>query len=349
MTYDQDNDHIATTLRPACYMCGAPGRPLYHGLRDRLFGAAGVWALKRCSNASCGLIWLDPMPNEEDVWKAYRQYYTHADPNALPDSWRRRAYLLAIEAHLAASYGYKRRLPPVWQHLLGRLLSIHPGWRADADFSVMHLPARPGGRLLDVGCGDGRLLSTMRDLGWKVEGVDFDRAAVEQARTKGLRVHLGTLEAQGYPDDYFDAVTLSHVIEHVHDPLGLLQECRRILKPQGHLVVVTPNTASLTHRIFGAACFNLDPPRHLHLFNRRTLRWLAELAGFQAPSVHTTLRFAEGSFIASRDIARTGTHVMGGPQPRAIRLWGRIMQLAEWAALQWTPEAGEEIALVART
>jgi SAM-dependent methyltransferase len=211
----------------------------------------------------------------------------------------------------------------------------------------MYLSAQPNGHLLDVGCGNGWLLKIMQDLGWCVEGVDFDPNAVENARRKGVQVRLGTLEAQQYPDNYFDAITLSHLIEHVHGPLELLRECQRILRPGGRLVLVTPNGHSWGHRIFKDAWLALDPPRHLYVFSVPSLRYLAEKAGFKKFRLSTTIRDANGLFIASKSIQRTGKHVWGSPQPRAFRIWARALQLVEWAILKLKPYIGEEIALMA--
>src|SRR5260221_10115362 len=88
-----------------CIVCGGPGDLLYRDLPDRLFGAAGVWNLRRCASSGCGLIWIDPLPLAEDLGKAYEHYYTHSDAPA-PDSWLRRAFVAAKRAYLAAKYGY---------------------------------------------------------------------------------------------------------------------------------------------------------------------------------------------------------------------------------------------------
>jgi len=72
-------------------------------------------------------------------------------------------------------------------------------------------------------------------------------------------------------------ITLSHVIEHVHDPLKLLRQCFELLAPGGRLWLQTPNLRSLGHAVFGPAWRGLEPPRHLVLFDRATL--MAALAG----------------------------------------------------------------------
>lgn len=79
MTIQQIETTIRTRPYPNCYLCSTLGKPLYQGLKDCLFGAAGEWNLKKCPNPECGLVWLDPMPIEEDIHKAYQNYYTHQD------------------------------------------------------------------------------------------------------------------------------------------------------------------------------------------------------------------------------------------------------------------------------
>ena len=74
-----DAKHIRSAPALSCCLCGRAGQFLYSAQPDRLFGAAGSWNLKQCSNRVCGLIWLDPMPLAEDIGKAYASYYTHAE------------------------------------------------------------------------------------------------------------------------------------------------------------------------------------------------------------------------------------------------------------------------------
>ena len=345
MIENQRDDEIRTRPCPDC-LCGLPGKVLYQGLKDRLFGAPGEWNLKKCLNPECGLMWLDPMPIEEDIGKAYRYYYTHQDKSDLPNTWFRKIYHLIKEGYLAYKYGYYKDSLPTWKKLLGVLIYLDPGTRADFDFTVMYLPANHEGRLLEVGCGSGDMLKLMQNLGWCVEGVDFDRAAVENARSKGLNVCLGTLEGQEYRDNYFDVITMSHVIEHVHDPSGLLRECRRILKFGGRLVIVTPNSQSWGHEIFKEYWRGLEPPRHLYIFSPSSLTPIAEQANFKKLRMMTTVRDANGLFMARRSIQRTGKHMWGSPQPRTVRIWAKGMQLYEWALLRIAPFAGEEIVLV---
>ncbi|OPX94961.1 MAG: putative S-adenosylmethionine-dependent methyltransferase [Pelotomaculum sp. PtaB.Bin104] len=186
----------------------------------------------------------------------------------------------------------------------------------------------------------------MEKQGWLAEGVDIDPVSVDQARAKGLQVRSGSLEAQSYPDNYFDAVTMSHLIEHVYDPLAVFQECHRILKPGGRLVVVTPNNESWGHKIYKTSWLALDPPRHLHIFSLMSLNSLTKKAGFQKFKSSTTIREANGLFVASRAIHSTGKYLWGSSITYPVRIWARGMQLAEWAILKLKPGLGEDIVMV---
>jgi 2-polyprenyl-3-methyl-5-hydroxy-6-metoxy-1,4-benzoquinol methylase len=343
----QDNE-IRTWPCPECYLCGAPGKPLYQGLQDRHYNTAGWWNLKQCSNLDCGLAWLDPMPLAEDIGKAYRNYFTHRDREDVSHSiyrrLRRSGYRFLRDGYLKSKYGYPISGCTKFKSLLSFLLYLLPPHRSGIDISVMRLSSVSDGRLLDVGCGNGDLLNIMQGLGWKAEGVDFDPVAVEVARKNSLTVKCGKMQEQSYPDNYFEAITMSHFIEHVHDPKESVRECHRILKPGGRLIVVTPNIGSLGHSLFRSSWRDLDPPRHLHIFSLKSFRHLAEDAGFKKFKLWTTFQFAHIIFIASRNIKTRG--FIGsemGSEPRSIRLWGRKMQLLEWAALKKSPELGEEI------
>ncbi|MFZ2950549.1 MAG: class I SAM-dependent methyltransferase, partial [Desulfuromonadaceae bacterium] len=226
---------IRTEPKPDCMLCGQQGEVLYNGLRDRLFGVPGEWTLNKCPNAECGLVWLDPAPRKDELWKAYTTYYTHQD-NLIPSSnVIKRVYRFVRDCYLSLKYCYFEGLIQSRFKWLGLLMYFFPGRRADVDFSVMYLPSKPHGRLLEIGCGSGSMLNYMVLLGWKAEGIDLDPSAVANAQGKGLKVALGSLEEQGHQDKTFDAIILSHVIEHVADPACLLAECYRILKPGGVL------------------------------------------------------------------------------------------------------------------
>ncbi len=142
------------------------------------------------------------------------------------------------------------------------------------------------GRMLDVGCGNGDFLAAMKERGWEVHGTEFSAAAARISREKGIEVREGDLRAAAFPDGYFDVVTLWHVLEHLPEPLADLAEVRRVLRPDGRLVVEVPNIAVPTFRSCGDAWFGLDLPRHLQHFTPATLARTLARAGFEPARRH---------------------------------------------------------------
>lgn len=330
-----------------CLICGSAGVILYQGMHDRLFAAPGQWNMRRCADSTCGLVWMDPMPRIEEIAKAYQSYYTHAPATPLKNCLHQFSDRL-VAGYLARHYGYVSPSPHRLDEWLSGLLWLMPGRRVDADFSVFWLPAQPGGKLLEVGCGSGQMLARMRDQGWEVRGVDFDPEAVNTASARGLDVRLGSLASQGFAANQFDVVVMSHVIEHVHDPLELLTQAHQVLKPGGTLVVLTPNNQSLWHRWFQSNWMSLDPPRHLHLFNRATMERLVGQAGFSQPALRTIIRDANGSYMGSQHIRATGRHDMSRIYPIAERVQARLMQGLEWLMGEVVmPDCGEELLVLA--
>jgi 2-polyprenyl-3-methyl-5-hydroxy-6-metoxy-1,4-benzoquinol methylase len=352
-TEHQPEDRIDALPCSDCLVCGGPGQLVYQGLQDRAFDAPGFWSFRECLNAACGLVWIDPVPLASDLWKAYRNYYTHADyPQVqIRKDLVRQAFRWIVSklrtCYLASRYNYCEE-PNLVRAVIGRLAYLMPWRRTVWDVAVMFLPNAPAGKFLEIGFGSGELLSTLRGFGWEVQGVDVDPKAVEHGRLKGLEVNLGPLERLRYADGYFDAIAMSHVIEHVHDPSSLLRECYRILKPGGHLTLITPNAQSFLRKLFGSSWFALEPPRHLHIFTLATMRHLLHDCGFSRSEVFTTVRDADGLFVSSRSIRQTGHVKMGSAQPYTEKALGRILQLFEWILAYLDPSAGEELSVIAR-
>lgn len=103
------------------------------------------------------------------------------------------------------------------------------------------------GRVLDVGCSSGVFLDMMRTKGWDVAGVEICQEFVKMAKDFfGIEnIFNGTLEEAGFEDESFDLITMWDLVEHVPDPISLLREAERVLKPTGMLLILTPNENSL--------------------------------------------------------------------------------------------------------
>jgi SAM-dependent methyltransferase len=247
---------------------------------------------------------------------------------------------------LANAHGYTSGVRQ-WDRVLALPVHALPSMRDRWSFGVMGLAARPGGRLLDIGCGVGDFLADMTHLGWDAEGVETDSQVIQVCRQRGLRVREGPLEHQHYPDDSFDAITAKHVIEHVHDPVAMLRECARILKPGGRVMMLTPNLRSLGHRVFGASWIGLDAPRHLVLFSAGSLRDAATTAGLDVVRLWSTARPSGFTWRVSAELRRAGRTTYAASRARSHRLMERAAERVVRLALLLNPEAGDELALLA--
>jgi SAM-dependent methyltransferase len=131
------------------------------------------------------------------------------------------------------------------------------------------------------------MVAGMARLGMDAEGVEPGKAAFERARGIGLKVFHGMLHEAHFPDAVFDTVSMYHVLEHTPDPVAVLAECRRILKPGGELFVGVPNFDSMVRTWVGWMWGGIDAPRHLHHFRAESIRLAARRAGLEVVLLET--------------------------------------------------------------
>lgn len=283
----------------SCPACASVRSAAGHDeLRDEMEGVAGSWSMRRCLD--CGSFYLDVRPRLDAIGKAYASYHTHAEATA-PAAGDNGSSLLWrwSNGYMNARYGTARTpASPI-----GRLvLPLIPPLRQQLDYFYRHLPVRPG-RLLDVGCGNGVFLMRAREAGWTVQGIEPDPKAAASARRAGLEVIEGTLD-NGEDLGLFDAVTASHVIEHVHDPRLFFRQVFERLRPGGRLWLATPNVESLGHRRYGRAWRGLEPPRHMTVFSLPALRRLLDDAGFVQVEARRRGRGSRYILQSSAEVAR---------------------------------------------
>lgn len=164
--------------------------------------------------------------------------------------------------------------------------------------SIEQLVARPG-RLLDIGTGRGEMLKAATGRGWKAVGLEpscvFARFAREYS---GAEVVEAMLEDRPFESDSFDVVTMGAVLEHVFDPVQVLTEINRVLRPGGVLWLDVPNEAGAFYRLGNLYqrlrgrdwVVNLSPtfpPYHVFGFTPRAIRRLARLTGFKVVRLKT--------------------------------------------------------------
>ena len=213
----------------------------------------------------------------------------------------------------------------------------------------MFHPWRDGGRMLDVGCGNGAYLAKMRAYGWAVTGQEVDEAAADTAR-RLYDVDVLVAPVARIPDmcEPFDVVTASHVIEHVVDPRAFLRDALACLRPGGRLVILTPNVRALGHRWFGRDWYPLDTPRHLAVYSPKGLAYLARATpGMTSIEVRSSPSRAAKMYRLGTEVRRHGRFRSGLPEPGWVRAGARTFGFVERAASR-VGSFGEELTLVGR-
>lgn len=265
---------MTQTESSTCPLCRGSGRHEFTG-QDLMFGGDTRYEYHQCG--TCGALYQVPIPTSEQIAGFYPDHYSIYDKNI---KLKPRG---AVERSvLNVSLGYHHLPAPP---LLKRLAPLLSPFR-----DRNSLPFENGGRMLDIGCGNGRYLLRMQQLGWQVQGVEFNQTAVDICRRNELNVFHGELEDAQLEENSFDLITARHVIEHVQDPDGFVAGIARLLKPGGRLHLRTPNSKALLRPAFGKFWFPNEVPRHLILFSKDNLNMLADRHGLELVTVRTNVR-----------------------------------------------------------
>lgn len=163
-----------------------------------------------------------------------------------------------------------------------------------------------GGRLLDIGCNEGRGLARYRANGFEAEGLELNEVAAATARTQGFNVSTSPLEDFA-PAELYDVVVLANVLEHATDPRRMLADVRRLLRNDGQVWISCPNNRSWLQTLFGRYWINWHVPFHLWHFGHASITQVLAAAGFQSIRVkdRTPALWVAQSIVA-RFFARPG-------------------------------------------
>ena len=260
---------------------------------DRMVARTEEYPYTRCRD--CGLVALASPPSPEDIPSLYPADYSPLssqraahEHRAMSRTWINRIAIRFVYATTCVT-------EPLW---LRRLCGPLSG-------RVLRGLLEPRGknRLLDVGCGSGRLLARHRELGWDVHGVELSAEGVRICREAGLDVQRGSLFDVDLPRRHFDAIVLNHVVEHLADPIAVLERAAEHLAEDGVLVLHTPNAKGIGFSLYKSCWYPLDAPRHFYLFDPHTIRLLGERAGLRLRGV--AAQSAPRLLCESRHYART--------------------------------------------
>ncbi len=239
--------------------------------RDLLYNKETPYEYYCCTN--CDANYISPMPGEEEISSFYPdQYmvYEEITPKVVSDMEM---------AVLKSKFGYKHLTPSFLSSLLVPLISLFK--------YKLNMTFIKNGKILDIGCGNGKYLSKMKNLGWQAFGVEFNPVAVKACQKNNLDVFQGELKNAPFEQNEMDLVTARHVIEHIPDVDSFFSDVNKVLKPGGFFHLRTPNTNALGRNYFGTNWYANDAPRHLILFSPENLTQKAEQHGFEKVCLHT--------------------------------------------------------------
>jgi SAM-dependent methyltransferase len=305
-------------IQPACcILCEGPIDPSVGGLFDTRFGIAGHYGVRRCRH--CGLEQLSPLPTPAELKALYERYYNF--------SGERGTVYTVLREWFFASVLYR-----LWIRL-------------DEDISFHALQG--SGRLLDIGCNEGRTLKNYARNGFQAEGTELNETAAAVARQSGFAVFTGPLDTFT-PALPYDVAVLSNVLEHALDPGAMLLSVRRLLKSEGQVWISCPNCQSWLRSAFGPRWINWHVPFHITHFSPGALRNLLAESGF----THIEIRqITPALWVASSIIARL--FARPGKPTRQLRnpflVFGLVLACRAllFPLLSWGNRAGRGDCLVA--
>jgi len=218
--------------------------------------------ISRVQCLKCQLVFANPMADSQELTEYYTNYYEkdHYEAvdykNLILNHFHRIADLIEVEIKQEARF-------------LNKL--------------------RRGTKFLDVGCGLGLGLAYASQLNCELFATEFDTGALEFVKEHfDVKTFRGDIWEAKYPENHFDFIHISHVIEHVLDPNAYILEMKRILKPGGHLAIGTPNMSSNLYRFHRwSKLLKMDVPdvidglEHTFIFPKKLLRELCEAQGLE--------------------------------------------------------------------
>ena len=237
-----------------CLFCGSKVLTELQRVNDTRFGIEKIWNIYRC--LKCDIEQILPVPKPEDLKNLYETHYNFSGEKGTIYTGSREYFISSV---------------------LYRFWLI-----ADGDISF-HCQ-KGSGRLLDVGCNEGRGLQIYLDNGFDAEGLELNELAAIEAKKCGFSVFIDTVETF-QPEEPYDIVVLSNVLEHSLDPKEMLTHVNRILKPEGQIWISCPNVDSWQRKLFGRYWINWHVPFHIVHFSQKTLTNILKETGFEIQEI----------------------------------------------------------------
>jgi SAM-dependent methyltransferase len=233
-----------------CLLCGATLSPNSFNIFDVRFGIEGGHDICKC--LFCGLEQIFPVPLKNVLGDLYEKNYNFGGEKGTIYTFLRARFFSSI---------------------------FYRFWLT-VDGDIAFHCKKGVGRLLDIGCNEGRGLRIYEQNGFNAEGLELNKYAAIEARKGGFKVYTDPIEAF-QPEDAYDIIVLSNVLEHSLHPNEMLSHIARILKPGGQVWISCPNVDSWQRKLFGKYWINWHVPFHIVHFSQSTLTKILHQTGFE--------------------------------------------------------------------
>lgn len=237
-----------------CALCSSNNNTLLLQIRDYRYSHSGMFNIVRCNN--CGLIYINPRPTAGSILKLYEADYTPEGIVNVSLIRKTANWKIIVKGILYKLYGY-----------------------------IGNLPRK--GKILDLGCGEGAILEILSKRGCEAWGIEPNPKAARICKKKGLNVICSSLEEADFRDEFFDAVIMSQVVEHLPSPKRTLKEVNRVVKRKAKVYIYCPNVESYLSKLFGKYWHGWHIPFHFYGFTKKAISELANDAGFKVTKIDT--------------------------------------------------------------
>lgn len=246
----------------SCYACSRP-------LKSIIFKAIDYndnktpYAFYQC--AYCELMQIYPFPKDEKNTK----YYSYADPNEYAKDKNKQINFISKIPF--GSLLLRKYIDGCYHKRYERVLTLCKK-----------------GKILDIGCGEGSFLRKFPTSSWQISGVEINKSLAKFAKThtKNATIITKPIESTRLPKKNFDIITLWHVLEHLQNPVTVLRSLRKIISPNGYIVIEVPHGNSIYKSLFQKYWQLLLLPRHLFFWTKKSLKYALNDAGFEV--IHTS-------------------------------------------------------------
>jgi SAM-dependent methyltransferase len=176
-------------------------------------------------------------------------------------------------------------------------LGLDRALRRTARRRLRRLP--PGGRLLDIGCASGTFIAEAQAV-YRAAGADISFDACRVARNQGLDVVVADAAALPFASASLDVITMWDTLEHISDPVAVLADVARVLRPGGTLALTTGDVSSLCARLSGRRWHLLTVPEHRYFFSPRSLMRVFDRVGLRCTACHHAGGYYSPAYILER-------------------------------------------------